>query len=162
MKVTELPNVYVGTRKVTAMDITLGEYNQRRGWDIPANEDPEEQGYIITLENGDTTYQRKDAFDETYKVNGALSYSSALEYLKKGYIIARSGWNGKNMFVGMLTQTTDVILDINGARHLFGASKNMVLFNLQKGSYDPWVASSSDTLAEDWFINFDINTLNGQ
>ena len=35
---------YTGTKTLKAKTMTLGEYNQYRGWQIPENEDAYEQG----------------------------------------------------------------------------------------------------------------------
>lgn len=45
---------YIGCKQIQAEPMTLGAYNERRGWTIPANEDPanydEKLGERIALE----------------------------------------------------------------------------------------------------------------
>lgn len=38
---------YVGTKIIKAEPMTRGEYNQYRGWQIPKNENPADEGYHI-------------------------------------------------------------------------------------------------------------------
>ncbi len=67
---------YTGTKTLKAKTMTLGEYNQYRGWQIPENEDPSQQGYLVEyLDGGKPNDERhtgyiswspKDVFDKTY------------------------------------------------------------------------------------------------
>jgi hypothetical protein len=41
---------YSGTKVLKAWPATRGEYNTYRGWTLPANEDPEEPGYLVEYE----------------------------------------------------------------------------------------------------------------
>lgn len=38
---------YTGTKTVMATPMTRGEYNALRGWEVPADEDPNDQGYLV-------------------------------------------------------------------------------------------------------------------
>jgi hypothetical protein len=38
---------YIGRKEVKAMPMTLGEYNELRGWDMPQNEDLTTEGYLV-------------------------------------------------------------------------------------------------------------------
>ena len=38
---------YIGAKLVQARPMTRGAYNRYRGWEIPADENPEEEGYLI-------------------------------------------------------------------------------------------------------------------
>lgn len=41
---------YTGTKTVFATPMTRGEYNALRGWEVPADEDPNDQGYLVQYE----------------------------------------------------------------------------------------------------------------
>jgi len=43
---------YVGTKIIKAMPMTRGDYNVYRGWDIPADENPEDAGYLVEYTDG--------------------------------------------------------------------------------------------------------------
>ena len=38
---------YIGTKRIEAEPMTRGDYNKYRGWTIPADENPEDEGYIV-------------------------------------------------------------------------------------------------------------------
>lgn len=37
-------NSYIGTKLIKAEAMNLGDYNKYKGWQIPADEDPEKEG----------------------------------------------------------------------------------------------------------------------
>lgn len=43
---------YIGTKIIKAKLMTRGDYNDYRGWQIPADEDPMDEGYLMEYENG--------------------------------------------------------------------------------------------------------------
>ena len=43
---------YIGTKLVQARPMTRGAYNRYRGWEIPADENPEDEGYLIQYPDG--------------------------------------------------------------------------------------------------------------
>jgi hypothetical protein len=43
---------FIGTKSVLATTMSRGEYNEYRGWTIPENEDPAEQGYLVEYVDG--------------------------------------------------------------------------------------------------------------
>lgn len=70
-----------------------------------------------------------------------MTFGEALEAIKKGGLVSRSGWNGKNMWITL--QVPD------------NHSKMRRPYIYMKPVDDelvPWVASQTDLLAEDWFI----------
>lgn len=38
---------YIGIKTAKARPMTRGEYNEYRGWEVPADENPEDEGYLI-------------------------------------------------------------------------------------------------------------------
>jgi len=79
-----------------------------------------------------------------------LSFSGALLKAKMGDKIARSGWNGKNVWVRLLTDE-----EVAGSV----LSQECLVIEYPKGhpaypngSCIPWFASASDVLAKDWMI----------
>ena len=38
---------YVGTKVIEAKPMNRGDYNNYRGWQIPADENPEDTGYLV-------------------------------------------------------------------------------------------------------------------
>lgn len=68
---------YIGTKSVLATTMTRGEYNKYRGWQIPENEDPAEQGYLVEYVDGGKpnderhtgyiSWSPHDVFENSYK-----------------------------------------------------------------------------------------------
>jgi hypothetical protein len=94
---------------------------------------------------------------------GKGTFGEALEALKQGHRVARSGWNGKNMFLFLLpagTVPTKAIHDpalrqvieeqVGG--ETFEALGSIRMFTADKKILTGWLASQTDMLAEDWSI----------
>ena len=43
---------YIGTKIIQAKPMNRGEYNKYRGWEIPADENPEDEGYLVKYKDG--------------------------------------------------------------------------------------------------------------
>ena len=72
---------YIYTKRLLAKPMSRGDYNVYRGWKVPANENPTDEGYLVEyLDGGKPNDQRhagyiswspKDVFDKAYReVNG--------------------------------------------------------------------------------------------
>lgn len=57
---------YIGVEELQATPMTRGDYNLHRGWVIPENEDPSDEGYITQRDNGHVNWIPKDVFENTY------------------------------------------------------------------------------------------------
>jgi hypothetical protein len=57
---------YVGIEEVDARPMTRGQYNTIRGWNIPADENPSDEGYYILRGDGYITWVPKDVFENIY------------------------------------------------------------------------------------------------
>ena len=49
---TEEPTTFIGTKVVHATPMTREEYNYFRGWDLPANENEADEGYLVEYADG--------------------------------------------------------------------------------------------------------------
>lgn len=67
-----------------------------------------------------------------------MNFSKALNNLKQGKAMKRTGWNGKNLFVK--SYKSDVCGDM------------FIIVNTKKDTINSWVPSVSDIYAEDWEI----------
>jgi len=74
-KENNMMNNYLGVKKVRAKLMTKGQYNELRGWNIPDNEEPTEEGYLIeyvdsepntSVFTGYITWSPKDVFEKYY------------------------------------------------------------------------------------------------
>lgn len=57
---------YIGTKTIEAESMSLGSYNKYRGWDIPKNENPERDGYLVRYPDGYESWSPKEVFEEAY------------------------------------------------------------------------------------------------
>lgn len=94
-----------------------------------------------------------------------LTFGQAIEALKAGKAVARSGWNGKGMFLFLNKGSASALPDrgttIEGiSDHLFdlgddGTVTRLPNINMRAASGSTvtgWLASQADLLAEDWTI----------
>ena len=88
--------------------------------------------------------------------NLRLDFGDAIRFLKKGFKVAREGWNGKGMFLFLVPGSNFKV----SRPPLLGIYEEGTEINYQphidmKTAQDtivPWLASQSDMLAEDWVI----------
>lgn len=90
-----------------------------------------------------------------------MTFAEALEAMKKGSFIARSGWNGKGMYLWIMPAAT-IPAEWCKEPHLKSlAEKNggqiECLATIRMKTADDkvltgWLASQSDMMAEDWQI----------
>lgn len=85
-----------------------------------------------------------------------MDFSNALTAIKSGRRLARSGWNGKDMFIFLVGGSTFKVnraplLGIypEGTEITYHAHVDM---KTAQGYIVPWLASQADLLAEDWVI----------
>ena len=83
-----------------------------------------------------------------------MDFSAALTYLKSGHRVARSGWNGKGMFIFLVDGSQfkvnrPPLLGIypEGTEIRYHAHVDM---KTADGMVVPWVCSQTDMLAVDW------------
>lgn len=81
-----------------------------------------------------------------------MNFGQAIEALKEGKKVSRSGWNGKNMYLYYVSANEyPAITEI--AKQEFGEMvpyRDYIAMKTAQGNIVPWVASQTDILAEDW------------
>jgi len=164
---------HIGTKLVkrSAEPMTKAEYNEYRGWSMPESEDPSELVYLVEYEADERNKPNHDdhagyismspkyVFDESYRQSGNLTFGMAIAEAKKGKKIARSGWNGKNMYAVIMPGYPEGV-EVNEATqkaHDIPQGTKLVYrpyFQLYTAQSDVamWAPSGSDALAEDWII----------
>ena len=85
-----------------------------------------------------------------------FDFADAVRYLKEGRRVARAGWNGKDMFLFLVPGSKFAVnrpplmgIYPEGTVVEYHAHIDM---RTAQGTIVPWVASQSDVLAEDWFL----------
>ncbi len=61
---------YIGIKSVEAVPMTRGEYNEYRGWNIPAGEKPNDAGYLVRYPDDYESWSPSDVFEEAYTEKG--------------------------------------------------------------------------------------------
>lgn len=158
-------NRYIGVKQINAMPMTREEYNELRGWTVPADENPDDPGYLVEYVDGGkanteqfkgyVSWSPKDVFERAYRVTEGMTFGLAIEALKQGAKVARAGWNGKGMWLFIIQGSND-IAKLHG--YGFGEMLNeptfrdAIFMKTVDNQIVPWTASQSDVLAEDWVV----------
>lgn len=113
-------------------------------------------GYKVVYPDGYVSWSPPEAFEEAYRLSGEMNFGHALEMLKRGHRVARSGWNGKGMFLFLVPGSTfkvnrPPLLGIypEGTEVSYHAHIDM---KTADGQVVPWLCSQTDALAEDWCV----------
>ena len=78
---------YVGVKLVEAAPMTWGDYNIMRGWAIPADEDPNDEGYQVVYSSGYVSWCPKDEFEkqnkQLFKQDNRISQEDVDSWIKQ-------------------------------------------------------------------------------
>ena len=58
---------YIGTKMIKARPMNRGDYNKYRGWNIPKDENPADEGYLVKYSDGYESWSPKKQFEEAYR-----------------------------------------------------------------------------------------------
>lgn len=61
---------FIGIKKIDAEPMTRGTYNEFRGWTIPKDENPADEGYKVKYSDNYVSWSPKKAFEEAYSKIG--------------------------------------------------------------------------------------------
>ena len=61
---------YIGVKKIEAEPMTRGDYNTYRGWQIPTDENPADEGYHVKHADGHESWSPKEDFENTFLEKG--------------------------------------------------------------------------------------------
>lgn len=147
---------YIGTKLIKAKPMTRGEYNEYRGWKIPENENPQDEGYLVVYvdSNDYVSWSPKDVFERAYRsFDGGMTFGGALELMKMGFKVSRKGWNGKGQYIQLATGISYKSADgeiVNCEHDAIG--NKAIAFIGTSGVQMGWLASQADMLADDWKV----------
>ena len=79
---------------------------------------------------------------------GIMDFCYALNALREGLKVARSGWNGKNMWLKLQQPDENSKMTLPYIYIEYPAGHSAY----PNGSRVPWLASQTDLLSEDWSI----------
>ena len=156
---------YISSKIVNAKPMNRASYNDYRGWKVPSDEDPEDDGYLVVYPDGHKSWCPKKQFEDCNRPCDGMTFGHAIEALRKGLKIARKSWNEKGMFVfkqvpsevskdivPRMTSLPDSVKEEFIKRDQGPSYMNQIAIVKSDGTVDSWIASSSDTFADDWEI----------
>ena len=153
---------YIGTKLIRALPMTRAAYNEFRGWQLPADENGGDAGYLVEYLDGGkpntpqymgyVSWSPAEQFDKAYRPTVALTFGMALEALKLGKKVARAGWNGVGLTlrlvgIGNLTLSEDEISTLPYIVICYPPDAKTT-----PNAVVPWLASQTDMLADDWQV----------
>jgi len=149
---------YIGVKLIEAKPMTSTEASMYLDRFIPDSVRGRE-GYLVVYEDGYRSWSPKLTFEGTYRPIDGLTFGLALEAVKKGYRIARKGWNGKGMFVVYQKGYPQGIPSNAQTAKAWGINEGDLFrcepylqIKMTNGSHSMWTPSINDCLAEDWYI----------
>lgn len=118
-----------------------------------------DMGYRVRYPDGYESWSPQDVFEAAYRPTDCMNFGLAIEAAKKGARITRRGWNGKGMWVVYRTGYPEGIPCNKNTAEALGIPEGE-LFRVRPylqmkcvdGSFQMWLASQSDILADDWEI----------
>lgn len=157
---------HIGVKLINAKPMTRLEYNDLRGCNVPDDENPADDGFLVEYVDGGKanhpdfsgyiSWSPKDVFERAYRPVTGMSFGLALEAMKQGAKVARLGWNGRGMFLFLVPGSTfkvnrPPLLGIypEGTEINYHAHIDM---KTADGKVVPWLCSQTDALAEDWCV----------
>ena len=83
-----------------------------------------------------------------------MNFSDALQLIKEGNLLTRTGWNGKNMFV-FLVQGSKFIVNRAPLTNIFEDGTEIqyrphIDMRYADGTIGVWMASMGDLMSDDW------------
>lgn len=75
-----------------------------------------------------------------------MNFGEALALIKANKKLARAGWNGKGMWIGLHREHGDFKMDCG----TIVAYADYIVMKTADNKLVPWLASQTDVLAEDW------------
>lgn len=166
---------YIGMILVKAKQMNRAQYNEYRNLVLPRDENGADEGYLVEAVDGEKpnhpdhdgyiSWYSKYVFEKLYKPckHVGLDFGFALKALKNGIKIARSGWNGKGMWLSLSCDGSRQVAaekfwsphNAEFARQNGGTAtvQPCITMKTADGSIQMgWSPSQADMLAEDWVI----------
>ena len=150
---------FIGTKQVRGAPMNRADYNTLRGWTVPADENPSDEGYLVEYLDGGMpnhpgfagyiSWSPKKQFEDAYRPTVGLTFGLAIEALKLGKRVARAGWNGKGMWLILVPFD---LADKVAFQYAALDSLPWIGMKTADNKFVPWLASQTDVLAEDWSI----------
>ena len=109
-----------------------------------------DDGYRVVYPDGYESWSPKAAFEEAYRETKCMTFGLAIEAMKKGYRVARYGWNGKGIYLELQIPDEHSKMTLP---YIYIVTNGLITDNphAPKGAV-PWLASQTDMLSDDWYV----------
>lgn len=167
--------LHIGTKLIHAHPMNRAAYNALRGWELPADENGDDAGYLVEYIDGGKanhpdyegyiSWSPANVFERAYRPYKGMDFGNALAALKMGLKVARAGWNGKGMWLSLSSHQGEPrtvpagnFWSENNSRYAAengGAATVLPCITMKTATGEilmGWLASQTDMLAEDWQI----------
>lgn len=144
---------YIGAKLINATPMTRLAYNQMRGWQLPSDENGDDEGYLVEYTDGGKpnhpdyagyiSWSPKEQFDKAYRPTDGLNFGLALEALKAGHRVHRTSWEIRN---------SPMFLDINDTNTFKEIGPHVIAAIYPEGVCTLYKPNQKDVLADDWAI----------
>lgn len=139
------------------------QYNEYRGWELPANENGDDDGFLVEYMDGGQanhpehkgyiSWSPLGVFERAYRPIDGMTFGMAIEAMKRGERLQRGGWNGKGMWVAYVGGVQwDLYPSVSGEDSVDTKLRDFIVMKTVDAQFVPWVASQTDMLAEDWRV----------
>lgn len=130
---------FIGIKKIEAEPMTRGDYNDLRGWTIPKDENPADEGYIVKYSDGYVSWSPKQAFEEAYsKIGDKPLIDTAILMKSDDY---------KDRFIAEYQQ---LVIRYNGLKNMLNKwDKNELTFTptCPRSTYNMQIKAMTDYIA---------------
>lgn len=59
--------LFIGAKIIQATPMCRGDYNLHKGWKLPENENPNDDGYLVKYSDSYESWSPKHVFEEAYR-----------------------------------------------------------------------------------------------
>jgi hypothetical protein len=161
-KLQDLMTPFIGTKLLKAVPMTRGDYNVERGWQVPENEDPADEGYLVMYLDGGKpnhpnfegyiSWSPKDVFERSYQPTSKMSFGQAIELVKKG------AWIRSDRMSSCNASTVLAMAEVDGVKKLYYYNKDTKEFMHEYGhpfSVFYGIVPCEEMLRDDWSLVID-------
>lgn len=159
---------FIGTKLLNGIAMTRVAYNEFRGWELPSDENGQDEGYLVEYVDGGepnteeyegyVSWSPKEQFENAYRETAGMNFGLAIEAMKKGLKVTRSGWNGKGMWL-ILVPGSRSVRPVAGTPYSDAGvieptniNPHIDMYTAQGEMQPGWLANQTDMLADDYCI----------
>ncbi len=100
---------YIGIKKVKTDPMSRGAYNKYRGWTIPKDENPDDEGFLVVASDGHKNWQPKEHFEATHT---PFNQTHVMLKGSKDFTLVELSNHTFNAFNSYVVKTEDKIVSV--------------------------------------------------